>query len=55
VGGGQLWQAEVAVEAGRTGEAGIALAAEVELGKSGMPAASAARRFLAFEEQLGRR
>ena len=44
----------MAVEAGRTGEAEI-VPAEVEPGRSGMPAASAARRFLAFEEQLGRR
>ena len=48
---GELWPAGVAVEAGRTGEAGI-VPAEVEPGRSGMPAAWA-QRFLP-EELPGR-
>ena len=40
MGGRQLWPA---VEAGRTDEAGIVEAAEVEPGTSGMPVASAPR------------
>jgi len=50
VGGGQLWPA---VEAGRTGEAGIVEAAEVEPGTSGMPVALVPR-FLLAEVQSGR-